>query len=215
MASPGHPLRQTRNHLPRRRHPLCNPDLAAHIRRHTLAGELHLPVVCVIDTQGAALSVESEIGGLSGEIARTTTDLLALRTPSVSVLMGQGCGGAAIGLMAGDRVIAAENSWLSPLPLEGASAIMYRDRSHAAQMAQSSSAAASQLLADDIVDVVVPEDPPQDPQTDPTLCRRIADQIHTELADLLSTSESKSRRTDSGLVRRGRLRPTLSTKVKQ
>src|SRR5699024_11657837 len=36
MASPGHPLRQTRNHLPRRRHPLCNPDLAAHIRRHTL-----------------------------------------------------------------------------------------------------------------------------------------------------------------------------------
>ncbi|HSR27766.1 MAG TPA: acetyl-CoA carboxyl transferase, partial [Actinomycetes bacterium] len=59
-----------------------------------------------------------------------------------------------------DRVIAAEHAWLSPLPPEGASAIVYHDTTHAARLAQVQRIGAHDLLADGIVHVVVPERPP-------------------------------------------------------
>ena len=162
-------------------------DLRVARRGIQLADELGLPVVCVIDTPGATLSVEAEEGALSGEIARTTADLLATRAPSLSVLLGQGCGGGAIALLAGDRVIAAENSWLSPLPLEGASAIMYRDATHAREMAQDQGVWSTRLLADGIVDVVVPEGDSRDASE---LCRRIGQQIYDELRVMVHPPQS-------------------------
>ena len=100
-----------------------------------LAAELQLPLVTVIDTPGAALSKEAEEGGLAGEIARCLADLVTIDAPTVSVLLGQGTGGGALALVPADRVIAARHGWLSPLPPEGASAIVYRNTGHAAEMA--------------------------------------------------------------------------------
>src|SRR6478735_8019878 len=89
-----------------------------------LAEELRLPLLTVIDTAGAALSQEAEEGGLAGEIARSLYELIGLESPPVSVLLGQGAGGGALALLPADRTIAAQHSWLSPLPPEGASAIV-------------------------------------------------------------------------------------------
>ena len=91
-----------------------------------LAEELGLPLVTIIDTAGAALSQEAEEGGLAGEIARSLHDLIGLNAPTVSVLLGQGAGGGALALLPADRTIAAQHAWLSPLPPEGASAIVHR-----------------------------------------------------------------------------------------
>ncbi|MEJ7757439.1 MAG: carboxyl transferase domain-containing protein [Nocardioidaceae bacterium] len=88
-----------------------------------LADELNLPLVTVIDTPGAALSVEAEEGGLAGEIARCLADMVMLQAPTLTVMMGQGTGGGALALLPADRVVAAQHGWLSPLPPEGASAI--------------------------------------------------------------------------------------------
>ena len=101
-----------------------------------LAEELGLPLVTVIDTPGADLSPRAEEGALAGEIARCLADMSRLTVPSVSVLLGQGCGGGALALLPADRVIAAEHAWLSPLPPEGASAIVHDDVEHAAEMAE-------------------------------------------------------------------------------
>ena len=125
-----------------------------------LAEELGLPLVTVIDTPGADLSPRAEEGALAGEIARCLADMARLTVPSVSVLLGQGCGGGALALLPADRVIAAEHAWLSPLPPEGASAIVHHDTTHAAQLAQAQRISAHDLLADGIVHVVVPERPP-------------------------------------------------------
>ena len=128
-------------------------------RGMALAAGLKLPLVLVIDTAGPALSAEAEQGGLAGEIARCLAELVTLDTPTVSVLLGQGSGGPALAMVPADRVLAALHGWLAPLPPEGASAIVYRDIDHAAELAAAQGIRSVDLLRDGIVDIVVPEHP--------------------------------------------------------
>ncbi|HET8598826.1 MAG TPA: carboxyl transferase domain-containing protein [Segeticoccus sp.] len=148
-----------------------------------LADELGLPLVTVIDTPGAALSVEAEEGGLAGEIARCLADMVTLPAPTLTVLLGEGSGGGALALLPGDRVIAAQHAWLSPLPPEGASAILHRSAAAAPQMARGQGVAAADLLRNGIVDRVVPERP--DAASEPEdFCRRLGAVIGEELRRL-------------------------------
>ena len=139
---------------------LVGPGALREARRGmALASGLQLPLVLVIDTPGPALSIEAEQGGLAGEIARCLAELVTLDTPTVSVLLGQGSGGPALAMVPADRVLAAAHGWLAPLPPEGASAIVYRDTAHAAELSAAQGIRSSDLLRSGIVDVVVPERP--------------------------------------------------------
>ena len=124
-----------------------------------MATEMGLPLVTVIDTPGADLSPHAEEGALAGEIARSIADMTALTVPSVSVLLGEGTGGGALAMLPARRVVAAENAWLSPLPPEGASAIVFKDTDHAPLLAARQRVGAAQMLEDGSVDVIVPESP--------------------------------------------------------
>ena len=115
-------------------------------------------MVSIVDTAGAELSVDAEQNALAGEIARCLADLTSVAVPTVSVLLGMGCGGAALAMLPADRVVSAEHGWVSPLPLEGASIIRYRTPDRASEMARSQEVAAWQLAERGIVDVVVSED---------------------------------------------------------
>ncbi|WP_313820842.1 carboxyl transferase domain-containing protein [Citricoccus sp.] len=146
-----------------------------------VAQELRLPLLTVIDTAGAELSREAEEGGLAGEIARTLADLIGTPAPSVSVLWGQGAGGGALALVPADRVIAAEHAWLSPLPPEGASAIVHRDTLHAAELAEAQDVNVAALHRIGLVDHVVPEEPAA--EVDPRgFCAAMASAIEYELS---------------------------------
>lgn len=123
-----------------------------------LAQKLGIALVTVIDTEGAALSREAEEGGMAGQIARSIDTLVGLEVPSVSVLLGQGTGGGALALLPADISIAAASSWLSPLPPEGASAIIYRDIEHASYLAHAQKTDAFSLRRAGIVQVIVPEE---------------------------------------------------------
>ncbi|HWL02987.1 MAG TPA: carboxyl transferase domain-containing protein [Microbacteriaceae bacterium] len=122
-----------------------------------LSSDLGLPLVSIIDTPGAQLSREAEEGGLPGEIARSLADLMQLASPTVSVLLGPGTGGGALASLPADRVLCARNSWLAPLPPEGAAAILWRDPSRASEMADSLGMTATDLFAAGIVDAIIPE----------------------------------------------------------
>lgn len=151
-------------------------------RGMALAQGLRLPLVLVIDTAGPALTVEAEQGGLAGEIARCLAELVTLDTPTVSVLLGQGSGGPALAMVPADRVLAAMHGWLAPLPPEGASAIVYRDTDHAAELAAAQGIRSADLLRDGIVDAIVPElpDAADEPlQFTRRLAATIADELHT------------------------------------
>ena len=162
----------------------ARPGLREARRGMRLADELKLPLVSVIDTAGAALSKEAEEGGLAGEIARCLAELVMLDAPTVCVLLGQGTGGGALALMPADRVICAQHSWLSPLPPEGASAILYRDTDHAPELAASQGVRSLDLLRDGVVDRIVAEHP--DAADEPAdFCARMAQVLEHELALLL------------------------------
>jgi acetyl-CoA carboxylase carboxyl transferase subunit beta len=155
-----------------------------------LAAELRLPLVTLIDTPGAALSKEAEEGGLAGEIARCLQDLVMLQAPTLAVLLGQGTGGGALALVPADRVLAAANGWLGPLPPEGASAIVHRTVDRADEMAAHQGVRATDLWRAGIVDRVVPERP--DAADEPTeFCRRLGRVLGEELAGLLGRDDTE------------------------
>lgn len=149
-----------------------------------LAAELHLPLMTVIDTPGVALSVEAEEGGLAGEIARCLADLVTLGAPTLCLLLGEGNGGGALALLPADRVIAAQHAWLSPLPPEGASAIVHRDLDHAPEMARAQGVRSLDLRHAGIVDRIVAERP--DAADEPEeFCARLSHVLRFELAALM------------------------------
>ena len=149
-------------------------------RGMTLAAGLRLPLVLVIDTAGPALSAEAEEDGLAGEIARCLAELVTLDTPTVSVLLGQGSGGPALAMVPADRVLAALHGWLAPLPPEGASAIVFRDTAHAAELSAAQGIRSADLLRSGIVDVVVPEHPDAADEAQ-EFCTRLSVAIAAEL----------------------------------
>jgi acetyl-CoA carboxylase carboxyl transferase beta subunit len=148
-----------------------------------LASELGLPLVSIIDTPGAALSKEAEEGGIAGEIARCIADVIAVEVPTVSVLLGQGTGGAALALFPADRTLGAANGWLSPLPPEGASAILHHSTQRAPEVADRQGVRAVDLLANGALDCIISEYP--DARREPgQFCVRVATAIRNELASL-------------------------------
>ena len=144
-----------------------------------LAQELGLPLVTVVDTPGADLSAEAEEGAIAGEIARCIATLVTMTVPTVSVILGQGCGGGALALMPAQTVLAAERAWLSPLPPEGASVIVHGDTAHAAEMATAQKVGALDLLACGDVHGVIAE---RDDDTAEALARAVVAEVAAQLA---------------------------------
>jgi acetyl-CoA carboxylase carboxyl transferase beta subunit len=165
--------------------PLGPAGLREARRGMRLAAELGLPLVSVIDTAGAALSQEAEQGGLAGEIARSLADLALLPAPTLCLLLGQGAGGGALALLPADRVVAAQHAWVSPLPPEGASAIVHRTVERAPEMAAAQGVRSRDLLRDGVVDAVVPERPDAADEAGLFL-RRVGIVLERELLGLLA-----------------------------
>lgn len=159
-------------------------------RGMSLAAELGLPLVTVVDTPGAVLSAEAEEGGLAGEIARCLADLITLSAPTLCLLMGEGTGGAALALLPADRVLAARHGWLAPLPPEGASVIVHRTPDRAPEMAAGQGVRSGDLLREALVDELVDERP--DAADEPeAFCRRASAAIQRSLAALAGLSQEE------------------------
>jgi len=161
-------------------------SLRAARRGMALANELRLPLVTLIDTAGAELSEHAENGSLAGEIARCLATMTTMQVPVVSVLLGQGCGGGALALLPADRVICLELAWLSPLPPEGASAIVYGDSTHAATLVEEQHIGARDLQLAGLVDTVLAEKPHDSVET---LARTVATSCAHHLSDLLGEDD--------------------------
>lgn len=160
-------------------------DLRVARRGFALARELRVPLVTVIDTAGGELSADAENGALAGEIARCLADLTDLPVPSVSVLAGQGAGGAALALFPARRRLAAEHAWLTPLPPEGASTIVHGTPDRAAEVVADQRVRAADLAELGAVDRIVPE--PADNDGPGAFTARLAAAIAAELHTAAAT----------------------------
>jgi acyl-CoA carboxylase subunit beta len=153
-------------------------------RAMALAEQLALPLVTIVDTPGAEMTVAAEEGGLSAEIARCLATLSSLRVATLAVLAGEGGSGGALALLVADRVVCAQHGYLAAIAPEGASAILYRSTDRAAELAAAQGGASWELVRFGIVDVIVPERPSADREPD-AYAARMGDTVEAELRSLL------------------------------
>jgi acyl-CoA carboxylase subunit beta len=176
--------------FPREGRPLGPGSLREARRGMSLAAEIGLPLLTIIDTPGAALSKEAEEGGLAGEIARCLADMVTLPVPTVCLLLGEGAGGGALALLPADRVVAAQHGWVAPLPPEGASEILYRTVDRAPELAAAQGVRSADLAAAGIVDRIVPERP--DAAKEPReFLARLSSALEYELTSLIHRDKSE------------------------
>jgi acetyl-CoA carboxylase carboxyl transferase subunit beta len=129
------------------------------LRLMRLAVNLRLPLLTLVDTPGAELSVDAEAGGLAWTISACLAELSALPLPVVSVVIGEGGSGGALALSVGDRVLMQENAIYSVIAPEGAAAILYHSRDRAPEVAAALKLTAADCRRLGVVDVVVAEPP--------------------------------------------------------
>jgi acetyl-CoA carboxylase carboxyl transferase subunit alpha len=127
------------------------------LRLMRMAERFSIPVVCFIDTPGAYPGVGAEERHIAEAIAVNLREMMALKTPVVAVVIGEGGSGGALGIGVADRVLMLENAYYSVISPEGCAAILWKHRKHAPE-----AAAALKLTADDLqelglVDGVIPE----------------------------------------------------------
>jgi acyl-CoA carboxylase subunit beta len=127
------------------------------IRAMHLAAKWGLPVVTLIDTPGADPSAESDARGLAGAISRCMATMSDLPTPVLAAVIGEGGSGGALAFAVADRVLMMENAIFSVIAPEGAAAILYRDASHAPDVAPSLRLTSRDLLDLGVVDEIISE----------------------------------------------------------
>ena len=192
-ATPVVVIAQDRDRTARRPAVMSAPGYRKASRALGIARELGLPVVTIVDTPGAEMSVAAEEAGLSRAIAHVLADMSAVPTPTLAILLGEGGSGGALALLPADRVICAEHASLSPIAPEGASAILYRTTDRAAELARTQGIASWDLVRLGIADRVVSEADGEEP-----FLQRLTDATLAELEDVESQAahERLSRREE-------------------
>ena len=127
------------------------------LRLMRLAEKFRLPVLTFIDTPGAFPGIESEARHVSEAIAVNLREMAMLRTPTISVVVGEGGSGGALGIGVTDRVLILENSYYSVISPEGCAAILWKDGAAAPKAAEALKLSADNLEKLGVVDEVIPE----------------------------------------------------------
>ena len=122
-----------------------------------LAAKYGLPVVCLIDTQGAYPGVGAEERGIAQAIAVNLMEMSRLAAPILCVVIGEGGSGGALGIGVGDRVAMFEHSFYSVISPEGCAAILFKTGEQRKRAAESLKLTAKELKKLDLVDAVIPE----------------------------------------------------------
>jgi len=127
------------------------------LRLMRLGEKFGMPVISLIDTPGAFPGIGSEERHISEAIAVNLREMMRLRVPIVAAVIGEGGSGGALGIGVADHVLILENAYYSVISPEACSAILWRDRRHAAEAAEALKLTAQDLLKLEVVDEIVPE----------------------------------------------------------
>jgi acetyl-CoA carboxylase carboxyl transferase subunit alpha len=152
------------------------------LRLMKLAEKFNKPVVTFIDTPGAFPGLEAEERGQGEAIARNLFEMMQLRVPVICVIIGEGASGGALGIGIGDKVLMLENTWYSVISPESCSSILWRSWDYKEQAAKALKLTATDMLANKLIDGVVPE-PVGGAHADPDAA---CDLVKVELVKLLS-----------------------------
>jgi acetyl-CoA carboxylase carboxyl transferase subunit alpha len=129
------------------------------LRLMQVAAKFNRPIITFIDTPGAYPGIDAEERGQAEAIAYSLREMSRLRVPVISVVIGEGGSGGALGIGVANRVYMLENAYYSVISPESCAAIIYRDSGKAAEAAAALRMTAADLLSMKVIDGIVPEPP--------------------------------------------------------
>jgi acetyl-CoA carboxylase carboxyl transferase subunit alpha len=127
------------------------------LRVFQMAEKFGLPVVSIIDTQGAAPGIGAEERGQAEAIAYNLKIMSVLRVPIVCIVIGEGGSGGALGIGVGDQILMLEHAYYSVITPEGCAAILWKDQTAVQQAAENLRLQAQDLLGLGLIDQIIPE----------------------------------------------------------
>lgn len=158
------------------------------LRLMRLAEKFSLPVISLIDTPGAFPGIGAEERNIAEAIAFNLREMMTIRTPMLSVVIGEGGSGGALGIGVTDRILMLENAYYSVISPEGCAAILWKHRQHAPEAAEALKLTARNLKELEIVDEVITE-PAGGAHYDPKLAAaNLKEAVLRHLKDLVSQS---------------------------
>ncbi len=127
------------------------------LRLMQMAEKFSLPVVVFVDTPGAYPGIGAEERGQAQAIAFNLREMTSIATPIVTIVIGEGGSGGALGIGVADRVCVLENAYYSVISPEGCAAILWKSSSKAPEAAEALKLTGQDLLKMGIIDEVIPE----------------------------------------------------------
>lgn len=137
---------------------MANPEgYRKALRLMKSAEKFGIPVVTLIDTPGAYPGLEAEERGQGEAIARNILEMTRLKVPIITVIIGEGASGGALGIGVGDRVLMLENTWYSVISPESCSSILWRSWEFKEQAAEALKLTAKDMKRMNLVDEIIKE----------------------------------------------------------
>lgn len=127
------------------------------LRIMKLAEKFGRPIITFIDTPGAYPGIGAEERGQAEAIARNLREMAGLKVPVISVVIGEGGSGGALGIGVANRVLMLENAYYSVITPEGCAAILFRDASKAADAAEALKITPDDLKRLGVIEEIIPE----------------------------------------------------------
>jgi len=161
------------------------------LRLMQLAEKFSLPIVIFIDTPGAYPGIGAEERGQAQAIAFNLREMINIAVPIISIVIGEGGSGGALGVGIADKVGVLSNSYYSVISPEGCAAILWKEGSKAPDAAEVLKLTAQDLLKMEIIDEVVPEPlggAHRDPQN---MALILKETINKDLKDLKTLSKKE------------------------
>jgi len=137
---------------------MANPEgYRKALRLMKMAEKFGIPVVTLLDTPGAYPGLEAEERGQGEAIARNIFEMTILKTPIITVIIGEGASGGAVGIGVGDRVYMMENTWYTVISPESCSSILWRSWEYKEQAAAALKLTSTDMKSMKLIDGIIKE----------------------------------------------------------
>jgi len=137
---------------------MANPEgYRKALRLMKSAEKFNIPIITFIDTPGAFPGLEAEERGQGEAIARNIYEMMSIKVPIISFVIGEGASGGALGIGVGDRVFMLENTWYSVISPESCSSILWRSWEHKETAAQALKLTSKDMLKLKLIDKIIKE----------------------------------------------------------
>ena len=121
------------------------------------AEKFNIPIVTLIDTPGAYPGQDAEERGQGEAIARNIYEMMNIKVPIISIIIGEGASGGALGIGVGDKILMLENTWYSVISPESCSSILWRSWEHKEEAAEALKLTADDMLKNKLIDKIISE----------------------------------------------------------